>query len=182
MNASTSAAMSWPSTRITFQPKLSYFSPSGSTSITSFTHPSICRRLQSMTAIMLSRWKWPASMAASQTWPSCCSPSPIRQNTLCLPAIEPRRQRHAHCDAQSLAQRARRNLHARQFQPVRMPLERRAQLAQRHHILQRAKTGKRQPQIKARRLVSRRPHNAVALRPFRVAQDRAAQRADKARQ
>jgi hypothetical protein len=56
-NASTTLIMSWPLiAQTTCQPKLVYLSASGSTFITSLTQPSICRRLQSMTATMLSRW------------------------------------------------------------------------------------------------------------------------------
>ena len=82
--ASTTSVMLWPSMRISSQPKLAYWAARGSTCITSWTAPSICRRLQSMMAITLSSSYWPASMAASQTCPSRPSPSPMMQKILCF--------------------------------------------------------------------------------------------------
>src|SRR5208282_2736470 len=53
--ASRIFAMSWPSMEMTFQPKAEYFSARGSTFITSFTQPSICKRLTSIMPQRLSR-------------------------------------------------------------------------------------------------------------------------------
>ncbi len=87
---------------------------------------------------------------------------------LVLLAVELSRQRNPHCDAQALPQRSRRNFHSRQLEPMRMPLERRPQLAQQHHVIHRAETGKRQAQVQAGRLVSGGPDDAIAVRPRRI--------------
>jgi hypothetical protein len=73
--------MSCPSMRMTCQPKAAYFRSMGAMSMTSFVQPSICSRFRSTTAQTLSTLKFAADIAASQTLPSCCSPSPIRQYT-----------------------------------------------------------------------------------------------------
>ena len=90
---------------------------------------------------------------------------------LVLFAVDPGSQSHAHGNAQTLPQRSRGNLDTRQFEPVRMTLERRAELAQRHHIVKRIKSRDAQAKIKAWRFVPGRPDDAVAIRPgwiFRI--------------
>ena len=87
------------------------------------------------------------------------------QNTRVLLARHLARQRHADGDAQALPQRAARYLDARQLQPVRMPLERRVQLAQRDHVFQRVIAGQAQAEIERGSLVSARPDDAVAVFP-----------------
>jgi hypothetical protein len=82
--------------------------------------------------------------------------------------VEPRGQRHAHGDAQALAQRTGGDLDSGQLQPMRMPLKARVQLAQRHHIVDLAEAGEAQADIERRRLVPSRPDNAVAIRPERI--------------
>ena len=77
--AACNAARSWPSTLITCQPKARNFSSSGSTFMMSFVRPSSCTPLSSTMAQTLSSPKCAAVMAASQTWPSWTSPSPMRQ-------------------------------------------------------------------------------------------------------
>ena len=51
---------------------------------------------------------------------------------------------------------------------MRVPLKRRAELAQRNHIFDRAKSSHPQRNIQCRRLVPRRPENAIAIRPRRI--------------
>jgi hypothetical protein len=51
---------------------------------------------------------------------------------------------------------------------MRMPLERRAQFTQRNHIVERAESGECEPEIEAGRLVTGRPHDAVAIRPIGI--------------
>ena len=83
-------------------------------------------------------------------------------------AVDARGQRHAHRDAQTLAERARRNLNARQLEPMGMALVGRAELAQGDDVVERAKTGDAERHIECRRLVAGRPENAVAIGPVRV--------------
>ena len=68
-------------------------------------------------------------------------------------AVQLGRQRHAHGNTQALSQRARGDLNPRQPEPVRVALIRRAELAQRHHVVYGTKARKRQSQIQARGLV-----------------------------
>ena len=65
-----------PFTSTTRHPKERHLSPSGSTVMMSFTQPLIWTPLQSTIATRFFRLWWLAAMAASQTMPSCISPSP----------------------------------------------------------------------------------------------------------
>ena len=78
------------------------------------------------------------------------------------------RQSQTDGNAQTLPQRSGRDFHARQLQPMRMTLIRRAQLPQKHNILNRAEAGKCQAQVEARRLVPGRPDDAVAVWPVGI--------------
>ena len=82
--------------------------------------------------------------------------------------VELSRQRDSDGDAQALPQRSGGHLDSGQLQPVRMSLVRRVQLAQIDHIFLGTETGKRQPQIEARRLVAGGPDDAVAIRPVGI--------------
>ena len=108
-----------------------------------------------------------ASITASQTLPSCCSPSPMMQKIVCF-LVELAGQRHAHGNAQPLAQRSAGDLDAGQLQPVRMALERRIQLAQCDHVFDGEISGEGQPEIKRGRLVSGGPDDAVAIGPLGI--------------
>ena len=66
---------------------------------------------------------------------------------LVLLFIESRRQGESHCNAQPLAKRSRGGFNPRQLQPVRMALIGRTQLAQRDHVVDRAKSRECESQI-----------------------------------
>ena len=80
-------------------------------------------------------------------------------------AIEPARERTAYGDAQTLPQRARRTFHARQFQPMRMSLQRRTQASQQSQVQLIEEAGEGQSCIERWSLVSSRPEDAVAVGP-----------------
>ena len=121
-----------------------------------------------MMATRLSSLKCDASMAASQMLPSCCSPSPMMQNTVCLLAVELAGQRHADRDAEALPKRSAGDLDPRQLQPVRMSLEWRIELAQSNDVFDGEVSGEAKAEVQSGSFMSGRPDDAVALLPFRI--------------
>ena len=79
--ASTSAAMSLPSTRNAFQPNACHLSSTGSVRRIPSVGPSACRALTSTIAVTLSNPWWAACSAASHVEPSSSSPSESRLYT-----------------------------------------------------------------------------------------------------
>ena len=82
--------------------------------------------------------------------------------------VQPGGERDANGDAQALAERSGGDFDAGQLEPVRMPLKRRIQLAQERDVFLRAEAGEGEAEIEARRLVSRRPDDAVAVGPVGI--------------
>ena len=82
--------------------------------------------------------------------------------------VQSRGERHADGDAQALAERSGGNFDARQLEPVRMSLIRRIELAQESDVFLWTKAGEGKAQIKAGRLVARRPDDAVAVGPVGI--------------
>ena len=74
--AATIAATSWPSHSITFQPKARHLSGMGSTGMIAAVSPMSWTWLSSTIASSESSPNLAPVRAASQTWPSCSSPSP----------------------------------------------------------------------------------------------------------
>ena len=60
----------------------------GSTVITSSVKPSMHNWLRSTITTRLPSWKWPADIAASHTWPSHSSPSPIMHQARWVASVE----------------------------------------------------------------------------------------------
>jgi hypothetical protein len=77
-------------------------------------------------------------------------------------------QRHADGDAETLSERTAGHLDARQFQPMRMSLERRVEFAQSDHVFDRKISRKGQAEIECRRFVPTRPDDSVTLLPFGI--------------
>ena len=89
-SAAQTASRSWPSSSTSVrQPKASHLARNGSVFIVSCGWPSEPAALMSTMPIRLSRPQCAAEIAASQIWPSVCSPSPIRHT---VRAGEPRRR------------------------------------------------------------------------------------------
>src|SRR5262249_20108827 len=80
-------------------------------------------------------------------------------------AVEARGKRDAYGEAEALSERAGGYFDPRQLEPVRMPLERRAEFAQRRNLMWRIKAGKGKAKIEAGRFVSGGPDDAVPFRP-----------------
>ncbi len=66
---------------MTSQPKADHLSSSGSMFMMSLVLPSELTALRSTIPTRFVRPKWDAEAAASHTWPSFCSPSPIMHTT-----------------------------------------------------------------------------------------------------
>src|SRR5208337_1363770 len=69
--------------------------------------------------------------------------------------IQPGSERHAHGDAQTLAERSGRHLYSWQLEPMGVPLKWRIQLAQQRDILLRTEAGVGKAEVETRRFVSR---------------------------
>ena len=117
--ASTTCRISWPSMVITSQPKLRYFSSSGSTFITSFTQPSICRRLRSTMPTRLSR----LNARLHRCLPDLAFllfAVAHDAEIMVIFFVAAAGKRDAYGDAQALAERSSGDFNAWQFEPMRM--------------------------------------------------------------
>jgi hypothetical protein len=77
-------------------------------------------------------------------------------------------ERDADGDAQALAERSGGDFHARQFEPVRVSLIGRVELAEERDVFFRAEAGEGQAKIETRRLVAGGPDDAIAVGPIGI--------------
>ena len=95
-------------------------------------------------------------------------PVPHQAVDAVVPVVQTCGQSDANADGQSLPERPGRSLDPRQLLPVRMPLERRVKLAERHDLLDVIVSGGAQAEVERRRLVAGGPDDPVAVLPVGV--------------